>query len=382
MTPIAALAAACVAGVLTGLGGLAVALRTRVVARTDRLALRLARERESSFVESSRRLADAARSRIEDVRAEIGSAVRRLVPAVDAVLLYDAREGALRCVFADGARTAYFAGTACALDDPTALPARALAAGHRVTLADAGIVPLHPADVAAVAVPLALDGGRACVLVATTRAPLALDAVDRIAALADHASPAYLIALDRAVDRHRAEFDGLTGLLGPRAFRQRLGALVDAARHAMPVTQLGVLFVDTDRFKVWNDCYGHAAGDALLREVAGVLRGAACWDADLIARNGGDEFCLVFTQTGKADAVERAEVLRARIAALDVAHLRPPDATHAVTITASIGVAAYPADGASASALLEGADAAMYHSKRTGRDAVSYRGVDGELVRL
>jgi diguanylate cyclase (GGDEF)-like protein len=381
MTPSAALAAACAGGLVVGLTGFAVALRTCVAARADRLALRLARERETSFVESSRRLADAARSCVEDVRAEIACAVRRLVPTVDGVLLYDAREGALRCVFAEGARTAHFAGAACALDDPAALPARALAAGHRVTLADAGVARLHPADTAAVAVPLALDGGRACVLVATARATLPADAVDRIAALADHASPAYLIALDRALDRHRAEFDGLTGLLGPRAFRQRLGALVDAARHA-PSTQLAVLFVDTDRFKVWNDCYGHAAGDALLREIAGVLRGAARWDGDLVARNGGDEFCLVFTQAGKADAVERAEHVRAGIAALDVAHLRPPEATHAVTITASIGVAAYPADGTSASALLEGADAAMYHSKRTGRDAVSYRGVDGALVRL
>jgi diguanylate cyclase (GGDEF)-like protein len=381
MTPSTALTAACAGGVVAGLSGLAVALRTRVAARADRFALQSARERETSFVELSRRLADAARSCVDDVRAEIGRAVRRLVPAVDAVLLYDVRDGALRCVFADGARTAHFAGAACALDDPAALPARALAAGHRVTLADAGVAPLHPADAAAVAVPLALDGGRACVLIATARTPLPDDAVDRIAALADHASPAYLIALDRAVDRHRAEFDGLTGLLGPRAFRARLGALVEGARRA-PRTQLGVLFVDTDRFKVWNDCYGHAAGDALLREIASVLRGAARWDGDLVARNGGDEFCLVFTQTGKADAVERAEALRARIAALDVAHLRPADAAHTVTITASIGVAAYPADGTSASALLEGADAAMYHSKRTGRDAVSYRALDGALVRL
>jgi diguanylate cyclase (GGDEF)-like protein len=382
MTPAAAFELAFVAGSCGfGIAGVLVALRTRAAARADRLALRLAREREAGFVEASRRLADAARGCVEDVQAEIARAARHLAPAIDAVLLFEERDGALTCVFAAGERTAYFAGARIARDDPGALPARAVAAGHRVTLADAGVRALHPADAAAVGVPLSLDTGRACVLVAAARATLDADAVDRIAALADHASPAYLIALERAIDRHRAEYDGLTGLLGPRAFRQRLGGLIDAARHA-PLARLGLLFLDTDRFKAWNDSYGHAAGDALLREIARVLRGAARCAADLVARNGGDEFCLVFTETDKAAAIERAEELRARIVQLDLAHLRPAQADAAVRITASIGVAAYPADAGGASALLERADAAMYHSKQTGRDAVSYHGVDGRLVRL
>ena len=382
MTPAAAFEFAFAAGSCgAGIAGMLAALRTRTAARADRLALRLAREREAGFVEASRRLADAARGCVEDVQAEIARAARQLAPAIDAVLLFEERDGALTCVFAAGERTAYFAGARIARDDPAALPARAVAAGHRITLADAGVRPLHPADVAAVGVPLSLDAGRACVLVAAARAALDADAVDRIAALADHASPAYLIALERAIDRHRAEYDGLTGLLGPRAFRQRLGGLIDAARHA-PLARLGLLFLDTDRFKAWNDSYGHAAGDALLREIARVLRGAAHCAADLVARNGGDEFCLVFTETDKAAAIERAEELRARIVRLDLAHLRPPQADAAVRITASIGVAAYPADAGGASALLERADAAMYHSKQTGRDAVSYHDVDGRLVRL
>jgi diguanylate cyclase (GGDEF)-like protein len=381
MTPTAALQLALAAGSGgAGVLGTLVALRTHAAARADRLALRLAREREAGLVEASRRLADAARGSVADVRAEIARAARRLVPAVDAVLLFEEQDGALLCVAASGSRTAYFVGTQIARD-AAMLPARALVAGHRVTLADAGVQPLHPADVEAVAVPLSLDAGRACVLVAAANVPLDAAAVDRIAALADHASPAYLIALDRAVDRHRAEYDGLTGLLGPRAFRQRLGGLLDAARRT-PLLRLGLLFVDTDRFKDWNDSYGHAAGDALLREIARVLRGAARDEGDLVARNGGDEFCLVFTETGKAEAVERAEQLRARLAQLDLTHLRPRDAPDALRITASIGVAAYPVDANAASALLESADDAMYHSKRTGRDAVSYYGVDGRLVRL
>jgi diguanylate cyclase (GGDEF)-like protein len=296
-------------------------------------------------------------------------------------LLYDEHEGSLCCSVAFGSRFAYFAGSQVALDDSTALAARALSAGHRVTLADDGVRAPHPGDAAAVGVPLALDGGRGSVMIASAQIPLAAESVERLVALADQASPAYLIALDREHDRRRAEYDGLTGLLTPRAFRQRLTALVERARFA-PTTQLVLLFVDTDRFKLWNDAYGHAAGDALLRELAQLLRGAVRYERDLVARNGGDEFCIVFTDTDNATAIERAELLRARIAVLDCRSLRPGGASADVRITASIGVAAFPADARSANDLLERADAAMYHAKESGRDGVAYVDLDGGFVRL
>lgn len=207
------------------------------------------------------------------------------------------------------------------------------------------------------------------------------DAVlDAIVALAEHASFAYALAHDREADRRRAEYDALTGLLTPRAFRERLAGLVERTRY-VPLGRLALAFVDTDRFKQWNDAYGHASGDALLRAIAQLLRAAASCDGDLVARNGGDEFCVVFADTEKSRALDRADALREAIAALDVAALRPPGAHAGVHISASIGVAALPADAASASELLERADAAMYHSKRTGRNAVAYHGVDGTLVR-
>ncbi len=358
-----------------------IAARTRARARADRAALRAAREREFAFVEIARRLAGAARESVDAVRDEIARGARIIAPAVDGVLLYDERDGALRCSAAFGVRFAYFAGTHVALDDPAATAARAVAAGHRVTLDDPGVRPPHPGDVAAVGVPLALDAGRTCVLVATAQSPLATESVDRLAALADQAAPAYLIALDREHDRRRAEYDGLTGLLTPRAFRQRLTALVERARFT-PTTQLVLLFVDTDRFKHWNDAFGHAAGDALLRELAQLLRGAVRYERDLVARNGGDEFCIVFTETDKATAIERAELLRDRIAALDCRRLRPAGSSLEVRITASIGVAAFPADATGASELLERADAAMYHAKQNGRDGVAYVELDGGFARL
>jgi diguanylate cyclase (GGDEF)-like protein len=134
--------------------------------------------------------------------------------------------------------------------------------------------------------------------------------------------------------------------------------------------------------KSWNDCHGHTSGDALLRELAELLRAAAIDPADLVARNGGDEFCVVFADTEKSSTIERAERLRASIADADFSGLHAHGTgAKEVNISASIGVACFPVDAQSPSALLEKADEAMYHSKRTGRDGVSFFGVDGTLVR-
>lgn len=358
----------------------AVALRARASAHADRLALRFAQAREAAFVEAARTLAAAARTSVDAVRDELVRAACGAVPAIDAAAFYEEHDAALVCVHAAGARLAYFAGSRVARDDPGALPVRALAAGHRVTLAD-GARPLHPLDADALAVPLALDAGRACVLVLSARVPLDAERCDRLVRLAEHAAPAYALAADRENDRRRAEYDGLTGLLTPRAFRQRLTAATERAR-VIPAARLALLFVDTDRFKDWNDSFGHASGDALLRALAHLLRAEARGEHDLVARNGGDEFCLVFGESGKADAIERAEALRRRIASTDFSPLRPPTEDGEVRITASIGVAAYPIDARGANDLLERADAAMYHSKRSGRDAVSYFGVEGTFVRF
>jgi diguanylate cyclase (GGDEF)-like protein len=206
--------------------------------------------------------------------------------------------------------------------------------------------------------------------------PQAVESIVQACALA---APAYAIALEREADRARAEFDGLTGLLTPRAFRERFAALAERCRFD-PRGRLALLFIDIDHFKTWNDTFGHASGDALLRTIAAQLREAARDDDDLVARNGGDEFCLAFPAMDKAVAIERAAALCAAIARADRRHLRPPGATATVGISASIGVAAYPADASDASALLEAADAAMYASKRGGRNRVSFRSVAGPFT--
>lgn len=360
----ALVAAAALATAVTAAAGWA---RACAHLRYEHLRARLGRERQAALLDAVRRLGAASIRSVDAVRDELSDAIRRIAPAIDAVLIFDDEDGQLGCVRAAGSRVAYFAGTRIARARGSSLPALALERGHRVLLGADAPCGFHPADRFALAVPLPREGGPGGVLYAA--APRAVDAaaVETIVALADHAAFAYGLAHEREADRRRAEYDALTGLLAPRALRERLALMIEAARCA-PLGRVALLFVDTDGFKAWNDAYGHAAGDALLRALAGVLR-AAAGPGDVAARNGGDEFCLVLAATEKSCAIERAEALRQAIEGLEAGR-----------ITASIGVAAYPADAASASALLERADEAMYHSKRGGRNRVSYAGVDGVLL--
>ena len=124
------------------------------------------------------------------------------------------------------------------------------------------------------------------------------------------------------------------------------------------------------RFKSWIDNYGHASGDALLREHAVLLRASATEPGDIVARNGGDEFCVVLADAEKSRAIELAERLRASIAEADFRGLHAPlSSGEEVRIGASIGVACFPVDAQSPQKLLEKAD------------EVSFFGVTAALVR-
>lgn len=332
----------------------------------------------TSFVEGLRRLGLAATESAAAVRAELDRAIRSAAPAVDVVLFFEEENEALRCVAGSGSRGLCFRGVRLARDDLETLPALALAQGRRASVDD-GVRGFHPADAFAIAIPLAVTAGPRCVVYVAACGTVDDACREDIVLLADHASFAYSLAWERTANAERAEIDALTGLLTPRALRERLATTLERARFA-PLARIALLFVDTDHFKRWNDTYGHASGDTLLRALARILRGVATAD-DLVARNGGDEFCLVFADCEKSRAVERAEALRAAIAAIDTRALRPADATADVVITASIGVAAYPADARSPHALLERADEAMYHCKRSGRNGVAFLSEDGRPLR-
>ena len=171
---------------------------------------------------------------------------------------------------------------------------------------------------------------------------------------------------DRVIARrdleHAAHHDPLTGVANRKAFDQALAA---AALRAAPDRSMSVVMIDLDRFKPINDTAGHAAGDAMLREVARVV-GRQVRDRDIVARLGGDEFAVLLDNCGHEQAGAVAEKVRQAIC--DIAL---PWEGRTLQLGASLGVAQWsPAAHARAADWLAAADAACYEAKRSGRNAV------------
>jgi diguanylate cyclase (GGDEF)-like protein len=190
----------------------------------------------------------------------------------------------------------------------------------------------------------------------------AAEEVELLAAVADQAAMAIQNARLHAETVALSITDALTGLSNRRhLFRQLEQEVARAARFR---TEVSLVMMDLDHFKELNDAAGHVAGDAVLRGVAEVLRGQVR-RVDVVARYGGEEFCLVLPLVSKADALEVAEKLRRGIAE------HPFSNTEAGAITASAGVAHLPTDATTLEGLLEAADAALYASKRRGRNRIT-----------
>jgi diguanylate cyclase (GGDEF)-like protein len=150
--------------------------------------------------------------------------------------------------------------------------------------------------------------------------------------------------------------DGLTGLANHRLLMQRLEEETHRFhRHGRPFS---VLVADVDNFKAYNDQFGHPAGDDVLRHVGTFLR-AVTRGTDCVARNGGDEFCILLAETPADEVARLAERIRERLKTA-----RFPGAQ----ITLSLGAASLPADGVTPDSVLGAADDAMYRAKREGRD--------------
>jgi len=153
----------------------------------------------------------------------------------------------------------------------------------------------------------------------------------------------------------RSRIDELTGLFNRRHFEERIKE--EVARHARHDGVFSVLMVDLDSFKAYNDMYGHPSGDKLLKFVASLI-GYAIRDSDQAFRYGGDEFAIVLPRTSPEDAYVVAERVRMRVA-------REMEARRS-GVTASIGLASYPADGVMSGELVATADTALYYAKNTG----------------
>ena len=154
--------------------------------------------------------------------------------------------------------------------------------------------------------------------------------------------------------------DALTGPPNRLLFDDRLQQqLAQASRQSQ---MLAVLFIDLDSFKTINDTQGHTVGDQLLRITAERLMGCVR-NADTVARLGGDEFIALLANISRRhDAEQVAQKILEALARAFVIDGQEP------FVTASIGIALYPAGGIDAEALLHNADSAMYHAKQAGKN--------------
>jgi diguanylate cyclase (GGDEF)-like protein/PAS domain S-box-containing protein len=163
---------------------------------------------------------------------------------------------------------------------------------------------------------------------------------------------------------HRqAIHDPLTGLYNRRYLEDALDReMRRATRKGVPV---GILMLDLDRFKLYNDTHGHVAGDALLRAFGAYLQGNIRVE-DIACRYGGEEFAIILPDVGLEKALERAEHIREGAPGIPVML----DGRRLEAATISIGVAALPTHGTSPEAVLRAADAALYAAKAEGRNCV------------
>jgi len=164
--------------------------------------------------------------------------------------------------------------------------------------------------------------------------------------------------------RSRAMRDALTGLYNRRFLEEAM--LIEQRRALRRGTSIGVLILDIDHFKRFNDTYGHDAGDILLRGMGALLR-RAVREGDMPCRYGGEEFVVILPGADLAGTRQRAEALRTAIAQWNPQR----DGQSLGPVSVSVGVAVLPLHGRDWSKVLKAADQALYESKHGGRNRVT-----------
>ena len=176
-----------------------------------------------------------------------------------------------------------------------------------------------------------------------------------------------------------ASIDMLSGLANRRGFQSRLD--FEWMKAQQYDSELSLLMIDVDHFKLFNDTYGHPEGDACLSRLGETLAAISAETMGFAGRYGGEEFCLLLPNTGVARAIEIGEMVRAAV--LDLA--MPHCTSSYQTVTVSVGVACTrPNDTQRPGDLIEAADAALYAAKHRGRNAVVEHGIvrltDGDMA--
>ncbi len=213
--------------------------------------------------------------------------------------------------------------------------------------------------------------GSLCVPIATTGRTIglfhALHCPDETQAfavsVAEHVGLALANLVLRSDLRQLSIRDPLTGLFNRRYMEETLE--IEISRAERKEHSIGVIMLDIDHFKTFNDRFGHAAGDELLQALGSLVR-SNLRAGDVACRYGGEEFVLILPEAGGEAATRRAEDLRARVRDMEVRHLD----TVLGPVSISLGVSLYPDHGRSRDELLAAADSALYRAKEAGRDRV------------
>ena len=226
-------------------------------------------------------------------------------------------------------------------------------------------------------VPLVMQGeveGALCLFNKNNHEPFSAEDVDTLSTLAVHAG----VAIDNArfVERmeQQAVTDSLTGLSNHMEFQKRLTEEVDRSRRYHK--EFSLLMFDLDNFKMVNDTYGHQMGDAVLKEMAQVLRNSLR-SVDQVFRYGGEEFAVILPETPE----EGAKIISERIRQTITESCYGKGSDRSLRISVSIGLASFPQDADQREDLIGAADQALFSAKRSGRNRVAvYREMLGSLM--
>ncbi|HEX8948151.1 MAG TPA: GGDEF domain-containing protein, partial [Dissulfurispiraceae bacterium] len=161
----------------------------------------------------------------------------------------------------------------------------------------------------------------------------------------------------------QSSHDSLTGLFNRRHMEETLER--EMHRMGRKGRPLGIIMLDLDHFKQFNDTFGHQAGDTLLRELGSFLQ-RYIREEDFACRYGGEEFVIILPETSPDITMQRAEKLRSDVRHLYVTH----KGQELGPVTLSLGVAGFPLHGLTAETVLRAADSALYRAKAEGRDRV------------
>lgn len=184
-----------------------------------------------------------------------------------------------------------------------------------------------------------------------------------ITGIVEHYALALINLRLRKILRLESIHDPLTELYNRRHMEASLEREISRAqRHK---TSVGILMLDIDHFKVFNDTYGHKAGDAILKGIAALLKSSSRGE-DIACRYGGEEFLLILPNTKQEYAIKRAEQLLEQVRRHNIVYQE-----RMLSVTISIGVAIYPLHCLDIQGLICAADAAMYQAKEGGRNQVA-----------